>query len=250
MNKAAMPPATGRLSLKEELWFRLRMVENCQMPLWLRRTFIRHVLRDTTVVDRYNNLGAREVLFVHVPKTGGTSMAKSLGLPHGHVPVSRFVAHDQIRFESSFRFAFVRNPWDRLYSAFNYLHAAFGLNRSRDVRWAEKNLSPYADFEQFVLALEDDTTWRRLRRWPHFRAQTDWLCMPGASEVSLDFVGRFETLQQDMGALAGLLGVDIALTHERKSRSYGRKTFTPNMVRIIGERYRRDVEILSYEWPG
>jgi len=231
------------------MWFRLRMIEDRKMPMPVRKVLVNGLLRDPSTDHRYKKIEDREVLFVHVPKIGGTSLAKSLGLPHGHVPVSRYIARDKARFDESFSFAFVRNPWDRLFSAFNYLKASIGLNRSRDVRWAEQNLGSYANFEAFVLALKDDAKWRRIRRWPHFRAQTDWLCVPGSNVVKADFIGRFETLNDDCNRLAGMLGQELTLSHERKSQSYEHKKLTQQMINIIGRRYRSDVDLFKYDTP-
>ncbi|MEE3358454.1 MAG: sulfotransferase family 2 domain-containing protein [Pseudomonadota bacterium] len=238
------------LKITDNLKFRVKMAENWVMPDLIRRGLVKHVLRDANCANRYQKVGEREVLFIHVPKTGGTSLANSLSLPYGHIPASRYWANNPERFENSFSFAFVRNPWDRLYSAFNYLFQSIGINTSRDVLWAEDNLQEFEDFEHFVLSLKKNAVWHRIRRWPHFRNQMDWLSKPGDETILLDYVGRFETLYADTETLADILGVEIDLPHERRSRVDGPKDFTPEMIDVIGERYRVDIKSLGYDGPN
>lgn len=62
-------------------------------------------------------------IFIHVPKVAGKAIAKSLlGAPNGtgHNKL-KYYERDKARFASYVKVAFVRNPWDRLVSAFFYL---------------------------------------------------------------------------------------------------------------------------------
>ena len=65
-------------------------------------------------------------IFFHIPKTAGLSLSAALfgnrGLGHIDVRTARILFGER-RFSSFFKFCFVRNPWDRLVSAYHYLHA-------------------------------------------------------------------------------------------------------------------------------
>lgn len=237
------------VGFRENLWFRAKTLEYRPIPSFLRKALIGRVLPDPFAQGRTRFLNGREVIFLHVPKTGGTSLAKALDIPNGHVPLSRFVTSDADRFRAGFSIAFVRNPWDRLYSSFNYLHTAAGINKSRDARWALQNISPYETFESFVMALKDPAVRRRIWQWPHFRPQIDWVGLPGEDSVNVSYLGRFETLHEDFSTLCEMLGANVDLPHTRRAQRYGAKHFTPEMIAIIGEIYHKDSTLFDYDGP-
>lgn len=82
-----------------------------------------------------------QCIFIHIPKTAGTSVALTL-FGHGsrHVPWFRYQQANPVKYRRYFKFAFVRNPWDRLVSSYFYLQKG-GMSEA-DVRWAAENLSP------------------------------------------------------------------------------------------------------------
>lgn len=236
---------TSALSISERVRFRLRNVEHAKLPSPLRQVLVQ-VLPDPYEGRSARLEDGREIVFFHVPKTGGTSLAKALGLRHGHVPASRFQTSEPDRFERAFKFAFVRDPVYRLFSSFNYLRTAIGLNKSPDVRWAESYLAGYQGFADFVDALQNPRIRRRIMEWPHFRPMHSWLCRPGDAVPMVDFLGRFESLPEDTSAFAEKLGVTVDLPHTRKPQGYLEKNITPDMVKHIRDIYRNDVEIFGY----
>ena len=233
------------LSFQEKVRFRLRGLEHRNLPTAVRKAVVQ-MLPDPFEGRSSRLPEGREIVFLHVPKTGGTSLAESLGLRPGHVPATRFAARDLERFQQAFKFAFVRDPVERLYSSFNYLRTAIGLNRSPDVRWAETYLAQYNDFETFVAALQDRTLRNRVMEWPHFRPMHVWLCKPNETVPLVDFLGRFETLADDMATLTNRLGISAELSHTRKPREYLDKQISPKMVDFVRDIYQKDVEIFGY----
>lgn len=189
-------------------------------------------------------------IFIHVPRTGGTSLSRALGARHEHFPISRYAGFDRDAFRHYFKFAFVRNPWDRLLSAYVYLRA--GIEKPGtfpDKSWAQLHLSRFADFEEFVLALRDPATRRTILRYIHFRPQLNWIRLPSSMRVELDFVGRFETLEQDFQILAERFSVLPTLSKVRQtSHPPYREAFTPVMRDVATALYRADIDAFGYNF--
>ncbi len=63
-------------------------------------------------------------IFVHIPKAASVSVCRGLfgELAGGHAHIGVYqLAFSHLEFSSYFKFAFVRNPWDRLFSAYAFL---------------------------------------------------------------------------------------------------------------------------------
>ena len=102
-------------------------------------------------------------LFIHIPKTAGTSISQALfGSDFGHCTVDHYEIFSPKRFHNYFKFAFVRNPWDRFLSAYKFLNK--GGMYSVDKNWADIHFSEFNDFDQFVLSLKKEDQAQRILR--------------------------------------------------------------------------------------
>jgi hypothetical protein len=89
---------------------------------------------------------------------------------------------------------------------------------------------------------------------PHFRSQHIFVCDEGSGKNLLaDFVGRFENLEADFEYVTKRIGIDAQLPHAadtssiRSSRPY-RDFYDEKLARMVGERYREDIEIFGYSF--
>jgi hypothetical protein len=192
----------------------------------------------------------KKCIFVHVPKAAGSSVSKALfGQSVGHRPIRRHIAYRKELVETYFKFTFVRNPWDRIFSGYNYFNRCVGMRQHRDHRWATEMLGEFAGFESFIMALEDPAFVRNIKKYDHFRNQRDWLCDPSSGEMMMDFVGRFENLERDYNFVCARLGVTKKLPHYRRGKGSDYRTHYSNkMVDIVGRVYEADVSAFSYRF--
>ena len=171
----------------------------------------------------------KKFLFIHIAKTGGTSVRAALqkhrwrdpyyapiwiasklsGLVKHEVGIKlprhakaitakEMLPHDF--YESLFKFAFVRNPWDLQVSS----------------------ITP----------------------------QTDYL-VDLKGNLIVDFIGHYETLQQDFDECCKRIGIPkITLPHRRKAddRLAYRDYYTAETQVLVSEAFARDIEILGYEF--
>jgi len=185
-------------------------------------------------------------IFIHIPKTAGSSIAESLfGVASRHVPYTEFLRANPKKFQRYFKFAFVRNPWDRLVSTFFFLQRG-GLNEL-DRTWSQRNLAEFDGFEDFV---RRGLPRREILSWVHFRPQANYIMSP-TGNLMVDYVGRFETLEEDFNVVASRLGVKVDLrrtnssTHAPFETVYSQETAT-----IVGKIYESDATTFGYRAPG
>ena len=73
-----------------------------------------------------------------------------------------------------------------------------------------------------------------------------------SADNAMDFVGYFETLRQDVSRVADRLGVSALLPHINKSpgRRRYQDYFDSRTIDVIGEVYRRDIEMFGYDFEN
>ena len=138
------------------------------VPMWLRYRVMD--LRGRGVYSQFAD--EFRCIFIHIPKTAGTSVSETLfGRASRHVPYFEYERANPWKFRRYFKFAFVRNPWDRLVSTYFFLHKG-GMNEA-DRRWAAQHIPAYPDFDTFV---RDWVTPGNVRSWVHFLPQHYFIC--------------------------------------------------------------------------
>ena len=193
-----------------------------------------------------NSFSVNGTIFIHIPKTAGVSIIHAL---YGKVSMEshRSIFFYKQVFKNSykdfFKFSFVRNPYDRLFSAYKFLCSG-GMN-IHDKQAYEIHLSQYKDFEDFVLnGLTHDIVYKII----HFIPQSDFICSD-KDEIMVDFLGRFETLELDLQNLEQLMSKKIKLPHFNKSKNIDYvNIYNDSMIRKVRDIYKRDIDIFGYNF--
>lgn len=189
----------------------------------------------------------KKAIFVHITKAAGTSTALSLfgALPYHYTAWQYRVIFGRKAFNQYFKFTFVRNPWDRLYSAYSFLKN--GGWDDQDRRWAEENLSDTNDFNDFVLNwLTTERLYSHIHFWPQSRFVLDH-----KGKLLVDYIGYFETINEDFAVIARRLNTEASLSHTNASpRKDYRSVYSAAAAQKVLELYREDVDLFGYEFDG
>lgn len=185
-------------------------------------------------------------IYVHIPKTAGVSVNKALfgnyGGGHRSVRNYRQIFGPRL-FARYFKFTFVRNPYSRLLSAYQFLRDG-GFDAS-DRLWAAENLSRFADFEEFVIEwLNEQSIWTK----DHFVPQYAFVCDVDSTPET-DFVGRFETIDDDFREVCKRLGVVAKLGAENSGgadTSNWPQHYSDTMLNKVSRVYAKDFAIFAY----
>ena len=203
------------------------------------------------------------LIFIHIYKTGGSSVTHALQSHVGHVErrlhrlgrcrkglVSRRAYHNlsqhcmarEIRdrlpdqlFARCFKFAFVRNPWSLQLSLFRYVQRTPDHPQHTD-------FAALPCFESYIEWLDT------LPNGPH-RVQCDFV-LDESGQPLLDFIGRFERLGPDFASVANRFGWKGPLPHLNASHDDPefRKFYTRRTRDIVGRLHRADIEAFGYDF--
>ena len=208
----------------------------------------------------------RRYIFVHIPKTGGTSMALALegramkdDIMLGDTPKARkrrrrlknaqssgrLWKHstladidgliDTSDIASLFTFTLVRNPWDRLVSYYHWL-------RKQSFDHVSVHLARHLDFPRFV---SDERTQASLRAHP---ARSYMTCADGVERCT-SYI-RIEAFEEDAENLNAHLGFALSLTHVNRSErtTHYQSYYSVETAEIVGECCAEDIARFGYRF--
>jgi hypothetical protein len=208
-------------------------------------------------------------LFVHIAKTGGTSVRAALQslrwrdpyywpmylcsrLSHltGHRIGTKLPRHARIVlareslprefFDSLFKFAFVRNPWDLQVSSFHHIR-----------RERPHLLAGHDDFDSFLRWKLDSERPYQYHVDTSIQLQSDYL-VGLHGEVLVDFIGRYESLEADFDTVCARIGVrSRSMPHRRRAgdRAHDyRSYYTDETAELVARHFGRDLEMFDYRF--
>ena len=201
-------------------------------------------------------------LFVHVQKTGGSTIDNNLSASlgdvrrikeaHRHAPLERLLQLEP-GLADYWTAGFVRNPWARMLSWWRMVErfrdgAERGVERYLDHlsrnRFVAGIIEKHPDFESFVLEATEEHP--RLRK-----PQVEFMNARIGNGRSADFVGRQESLEDDLHAIYDHLGlewVELQSVNIDPGRPDYRDVYTPATRDRIAELFAADLAAYGYEF--
>ena len=183
-------------------------------------------------------------IFIHIPKCAGTSIEKSLysPAPARHQPAKYYQLQHPKEYESYYKFTLVRNPWDRLASAWHYLREK---PKKNDLKWSSF-LSEFDSFSDFVLNwLNKENSLKQIHLSPQYLFIENTF---GAHDMN--FIGKFEDITNSFEIIRKNVCPKATLLHLNKSTNSNnyRNKYNTQMVDKVAEVYRKDIELFNYSF--
>ena len=208
-------------------------------------------------------------VYVHIPKTGGTSIEKIfyeilhkekpsmtsrsdfeyfLGWDGEHKLWMQHATMQQINdlYEKDvseyFKFAFVRNPYERAVSDWKFLRG-----RSNK-KWRSKTFLKYLNCDGYFKRMLSDKK-NKSTRIDHTYSQFDFLYSKDG-KCLVDFIGKFENLQEDFNTICDKMGIARKTLPYSKKQKYKNYTeyYDDETREIVAEKYAKDIEYFGYEF--
>jgi len=188
-----------------------------------------------------------ECIFVHIPKAAGISINKAL---FGNYGGGHRTAQNYKRifgpklFKRYYKITFVRNPYTRLLSAYEYLiQGGFYLNK-KDKTWAEKNISKYGSFDEFVKKwINEENIWN----YVHFMPQYYFICDSDLNSM-VDFIGKVENIDEDFDKVCRKLQIKNRLYHlnKRNKKKNWKVYYSDYSLKKVYDIYKIDFNKFNY----
>lgn len=181
----------------------------------------------------YSN--SNKFMFYHIPKTAGTSLHTVLKRyavgPHVNEPhLTRVRSHvgvgptwDKYKGSEYFSFAIVRNPYDRMFSLYNF------LKRRRVIK---------ETLEEFINKMDREPSQFKLLNYN--------------GVVPLSFVGKFENLEEDFNFIADKIKIkerykDLPKLFKAVNNGNYKEQINNELKAIIDEKHHDDFINFNYK---
>ena len=195
-------------------------------------------------------------IFVHIPKTAGSSLEHRLGgfpdekyyTTYDHnrgIPLQHLTASEikkelgKTKFDEKYKFTIIRNPFSKCISEY-FWWIRFHTNHISFKDWVVKEHSDLLNIPQKRPILQK----HNIEQYK-FIYDTD-------NNILVDFVGRFENLQEDFNIICDKIGIpQQELPHQNKSKHKHYTEYYDDETRsIVAERYAKDIEYFGYDFGG
>jgi hypothetical protein len=197
-------------------------------------------------------------LFIHIHKTAGSSVADALL----KLEDSEFFAHhhthlswiDYQKYKDYYKFCFVRNPWDRLVSwYFGILKLKANNDFQKYIKLCCSNFSEFLNCDKIIKEkVNSKYEVSSKGKTIYFKSiaynQLDYISHN--DKVLVDFVGRFENLNDDWEFILKKLSIkNLKLSFKNKGFHQNYKNYYEKKdIDKVASLYKRDIDYFNYEF--
>ena len=195
-----------------------------------------------SITDMFTKTG---YCFVHIPKNGGTSVESILYEDKrvGHRTWKEWSELDPSNFREWKKFCIIRDPIDRLLSAFDYLSS--GGRNLIDAEVARRYVRSCDSVNDFIESMREEVVLGNLLKYFHFQPQSEYI-LSDDNRCMVDRLLSFTNYNDD---LADFLNIDSTQV-EHKNKTIGKRTkreeISQHNLDFLSRIYQKDIKIFTY----
>lgn len=176
---------------------------------------------------------SERIVFVHVPRTGGHSVFKSLIVPNDNVVGKdhdtrrpEYETTDEFINKEDFVFTFVRNPYERVVSSYFYLKEG-GRNKQDEIEGI-KYLREYDSFKEFILNGLETVVDEQL----HFYPQVFWITN-SEDELVVDYIETIKEINKNLEYISQKFNLEFDPGYYLNTCGYKKWNFYYDDFRVV-----------------
>ena len=198
----------------------------------------------------------KKFIFIHIPKNSGTAMTNEIQKRYNQSQILRDVERNGINIgidkmhlyydviykfiskeilDNYIKFCIIRNPYNKLYSAWNFIKDRHGYSDIND-------FIKYKLDENFIYGKEIIPNDARVHYRPQFTFVYD-----NEYNIFVDFIIRYENLNEDIFKLNKKYNLDIPLYDNSNSKKSYINLFNKESIIKINTLYKKDFELFNYK---
>ena len=188
-----------------------------------------------------------KTVFIHVPKCAGTSIGNILRKKSFVYQTHHHVCHQELNseYKNYFKFAFVRNPFDKMASEYKWF-----TNTEHEYPLPKvKEFYRGKSFKSFLETFLNTATRKHRHRFGDPYHSLSYMTLLQPIE-QIDFIGKVENLQEDFNVVCDKIGISKQeLPHKNKSKyKHYTEYYDDETRQIVAEKYAKDIEYFGYEY--
>jgi Sulfotransferase family len=194
-------------------------------------------------------------VFIHIPKCAGSSIHRALGGLHAqssfqaekpkyhkHAKAAKVREVLGPAWNESFKFAFIRNPWDLMVSSYHWW-----LTYAEIFPALHEDIARIREMGSFSVFIRSEFG-RSMLNEHRGGDLTEWISDGDA--IIVDFVGRYENLKEDWSKVCRALQVPVLpLGRENQVVRQDYRVFYDDESReLVANRFARTIELFDYRF--
>lgn len=202
---------------------------------------------------------SHQFIFVHIRKAAGTSLRdilEQVSIPRNRGLWNKLLSRNGIaidyhkyafrkhsplieaqrsmpvdKFDQYFKFAIVRNPWERLVSEFEYTKK--DLTHSRNKKVTSMSFAEFVEFQA--------------KRYDAFQSN---MLKDKDGKICMDYIGRFENLEETLSHISQKINLDCTkIPHINKiKRKSFREYYDSELVDKVSQYWQEDIKNFNYSF--